>query len=498
MNKSLYSVGLLHPLQGSFLPLNLLLVSFLFIFYSLVVPSLASITQHSFSTTSHNPALPSINLYPAPQLQLKRPLPSDQYQQLSFSKRHILPHTLTLRSSNKSVSQWNQIKTVRTNVAELGGSISALGMFYAEISLGNELFHVQVDTGSATLAVPVDKCIDCKEGDRRYTTNKGDSIVSCSDKEFCSSGGMCARGMCAKCSAHGGCCSKFDDTKCYFQLAYADGSGASGALVHDTITIAGLQSEVVFGGIFHDSTDFERQNVDGIIGLSPATHACHPTCSTSVLNALVKKNGIDDMFAICMTPTSGKLVLGGVEMSMVLEEVTYFGYKSSSYYDVKLGPKMYLNEHEIEVTATTTIVDSGTTLLVVPSKMFKSIQSVFHSEYCSVLGLCKEKKEWFNSGGCFRKQGFPMDQLPDLKLNLLDFTNSSVTYELKLEPRVYMLDYAVDGEDYLCVGIQAMDFRNEVILGNTIMLKYTTVYDRANKRVGFAKSAPDCGQGIKF
>lgn len=32
-----------------------------------------------------------------------------------------------------------------------------------------------------------------------------------------------------------------------------------------------------------------------------------------------------------------------------------------------------------------------------------------------------------------------------------------------------------------------------VVLGNTMMQRYVTVYDRVNRRVGFAEAAPKCG-----
>eukprot|EP00182_Erythrolobus_australicus_P004210 CAMPEP_0185833884 /NCGR_PEP_ID=MMETSP1353-20130828/3631_1 /TAXON_ID=1077150 /ORGANISM="Erythrolobus australicus, Strain CCMP3124" /LENGTH=484 /DNA_ID=CAMNT_0028532223 /DNA_START=55 /DNA_END=1512 /DNA_ORIENTATION=- len=397
-------------------------------------------------------------------------------------------------SVGERLSTGPKVFTSRRTVAtsELDGDITALGMFFAEVKLGGQVFHVQVDTGSATLAVPVDRCSVCKQGDRRYRTENRDTFVSCSDSSKCQSKGFCSQSMCGACSASGGCCSRYNKEHCFFQLKYADGAGASGSLIHDAFELGSgaVKAHVVFAGIFEDSSDFERENVDGIMGLSPANTACHPSCFPSVLSSVIEQNsGVENTLALCFTPRSGVLSLGGVPKSMITEEPTWFAYSSSLYYDVSMSSTMYVGNEAVQMTVGKTIVDSGTTLLVVPPSLFSKLQVIFESNYCDVLGMCGSGDHWFLPGGCFIADGFPLSSLPPLKFELLGKQNM----QLVLEPEIYMLEYIVENEKYLCFGIQEMNFMNEIILGNTVMLKYATIYDRSAQRVGFAKAAPACG-----
>jgi Xylanase inhibitor C-terminal len=85
-----------------------------------------------------------------------------------------------------------------------------------------------------------------------------------------------------------------------------------------------------------------------------------------------------------------------------------------------------------------------------------------------------------------------LQQLPSLTFQL----GSSGEFDLVLSPDDYMLKSTKDGAEIRCLGImtvKVMAGDTGAIFGNTVMLRYLTVHDRANKRIGFAESTETCG-----
>lgn len=87
-----------------------------------------------------------------------------------------------------------------------------------------------------------------------------------------------------------------------------------------------------------------------------------------------------------------------------------------------------------------------------------------------------------------------LSQLPTFTFLLGAGTGSE--FELELRPEDYMIESVANGVSLRCVGFMALDALTpgtDIIFGNTVMLRYLTVYDRENKRMGFAESSGTCG-----
>jgi Xylanase inhibitor C-terminal len=87
-----------------------------------------------------------------------------------------------------------------------------------------------------------------------------------------------------------------------------------------------------------------------------------------------------------------------------------------------------------------------------------------------------------------------LEQLPTLTFRLGAGTGSE--FNLELRPEDYLIESVNHGVSLRCVGFMALEGMapgTDIIFGNTIMLRYLTVYDRANKRMGFAASSATCG-----
>jgi Xylanase inhibitor C-terminal len=102
--------------------------------------------------------------------------------------------------------------------------------------------------------------------------------------------------------------------------------------------------------------------------------------------------------------------------------------------------------------------------------------------------LCGDDS-WFQSGMCVSLSEDDLAALPALSIRL------GGVYDVVLSPADYMLRYLRNGKVYRCVGIMGMDgLGGMVVLGNTLMQRYVTVYDRTNSRIGFAEAAENCGE----
>lgn len=374
---------------------------------------------------------------------------------------------------------------------DLHGGIVGVGEYFSFIEIGGKSIRVQIDTGSSTLAVPMKGCSSCINKVNRYeveTSKRGHSI-SCDSSE-CAADRCTAN--CPVCSDRGACCSTERPSECGFSLRYADGSAASGSVVRDEMKWGShLRVNVTFGGILRNSPNFERPEVDGILGMAFKSLACNPSCFDPPFDALVNAGLVHDVFSICMTSTGGKLMLGGFDKSVARSRVQYVRLSHSGterYYRVTLDGKLGIAGKSVTIPDFhTAIVDTGTTLIVTSTRAFAAIKEQLQRNFCDVPELCTADS-WFQSGMCVN--------LGDEELALMPTLSFTVggDVQVTLRPQDYMLSYRRGRRQYRCVGIMGMDgLGGMVVLGNTLMQRYVTVYDRKNGRIGFALAAPMCG-----
>jgi len=385
--------------------------------------------------------------------------------------------------------------TSRLDMVELKGGIVAVGEYYAEVQLGGQTVRVQIDTGSTTLAVPMEECETCRHGDMRYSLAKSTGSVGrpvpC-DGDECTPR-SCNPFLCGKCSSTDACCSKINKENCGFHLSFGDGSGASGELVLDNLTWGNnITFPVVFGGILKDSPDFERSTVDGILGMAWPKLACNPSCVEPTFDAMVRHLKIDDVFSMCITGTGGKLVLGGHDTTMAKADPVWVPMalgSPPSYYPFKVTGPLRIGDRDADELPRLHkgIMDSGTTLIVFSQHYWKKFVAHMQKYYCDDLpGLC-EKKSWFRPAHCVRISDEELDKLPTLRFPLEN------DFVIELTSREYMVDYP--SKSSRCVGFMALDSMSggiDWIGGNVVMEKYITIYDRKAKKLGFALSKGDC------
>lgn len=429
----------------------------------------------------------------------------------SPNSRHGFPKTVHLFTPEKSliptfVSRHLGRKisfSSRAVSVDLLGGITKVGEYYTRITVGGQHVRVQVDTGSSTLALPLAECDRCLPSDQRYNQRLSRTgharWISCVN-DLCKPD-TCALHKCPVCSARDACCSEENPQACGFLLRYGDGSLARGALMVDIMAWGNgnVSAPVIFGGILHDSVDFERPIVDGILGMGYEALACNPTCVEPPFQQMVKAGVIEDGFSICITGQGGKLVLGAFDKSLAKGNLTYVPLALSdppTFYTMNVSNHVTVGDRQVSVpNLRAGILDSGTTLIVVSETTFLILLDQLVRFHCDVPGLCNTDKPWFMPSACVKLDPEMVAKLPSFTFHL----GTNGEFDLELRPEDYMLQMNRPTEQgYRCVGIMAMKKMQkgtDIIFGNTVMQRYVSHYDRKGKRLGFAEAVEGCGGG---
>lgn len=124
------------------------------------------------------------------------------------------------------------------------------------------------------------------------------------------------------------------------------------------------------------------------------------------------------------------------------------------------------------------IVDSGTTLFLMPNSPFNTMKQKFQG-ICSVtnlVGVCgvAPGKSLFD-GECYKMTPAQINAFPSVSVSLAGVS------PLTLQPS----DYLLDQQGYKCLGIQNSG-GSGTILGDVFMQKFNVFFDMGQNRVGFA------------
>ncbi|XP_040842581.1 beta-secretase 2 isoform X2 [Ochotona curzoniae] len=235
-------------------------------------------------------------------------------------------------------------------------------------------------------------------------------------------------------------------------VRYTQGSW-TGSLGEDLVSIPkGFNTSL----LVNVATIFESENFflpgikwNGILGLAYATLAKPSSSLETFFDSLVAQARIPDVFSMQMCgaglpvagagTNGGSLVLGGIEPSLYKGDIWYTPIKEEWYYQIEIlkleigGQSLNLDCREYN--ADKAIVDSGTTLLRLPQKVFDAV----------VEGVAR----------------------------------SSLLY---IQPMMGA------GLNYECYRFGISASTNALVIGATVMEGFYVVFDRARKRVGFAAS----------
>ena len=380
-------------------------------------------------------------------------------------------------------------------VLDLHGNLLPLGIFYTTIEIGTpaQSFQVTVDTGSTDLLVPIAGCTGCKKNTTLYVPSQSATTAI----EICNK-----TLKCSKCQPNG------EDSQCSFLDSYltCDLSNLTaicsveGGIYRDTLTIGSLKAtNVRFGGIDKQTTNFDQfQQIDGIMGLAyfGDTRGSPMGFDVTPFQRLVNQNdGLEDVIQMCLTTNGGLLIFGQdeeIDQQYYTGKLRWTPITLEAWYVVNatglLVNNLNMNISLLELNgpfpSDPCIVDSGTNFLSLREPAFNAVVDEFYN-LCNVsylVGICDVSfnQSLFN-GVEYALSEAELANFPNVEIDLVDNDDPHGSIKLPIDPVDYFV--RLDNGKYR-LGITMGD----CIIGNTHMLKYWTVYDRGNKRLGFAEA----------
>lgn len=344
--------------------------------------------------------------------------------------------------------------------------------YFGAVNFGDDHLSLLLDSGSTTTAVASSSCRACNVSEA-YDGSTGTNLRTDAEAK------------------------------------YGDGSAWSGTLWRDGVDMGALNApltpevQVAFAAITAEANNFfsgtescqkdESIGFDGILGLGPDSLLA--TGSTGFLTALAAtKKLAHDAFSTQLCEVGGNVMLGGYASNTVTAAPFFVPMLTSQgqlYYYSMAVSKLAVGGVDTQVTARQlgpAIVDSGTQIVAMPPAPFRAFLAVLgaNAAFNRYMDL-----ETFERGGCMQPKEaidrVALDAaLPKLQLGLTQSDATPVTLELDASRSylVPLLDAA--GGVHYCGTVQGGDDGDPFILGNPVMRQHVVIYDRENRRLGFA------------
>lgn len=257
-----------------------------------------------------------------------------------------------------------------------------------------------------------------------------------------------------------------------FAIQYGSGS-LEGYVSQDTVALGDL---IIPKQDFAEATSepglaFAFGKFDGILGLAYNTISVNKIVPP-IYNAIEQGLLDEPVFAFRLGNTQkdendgGVATFGGYDKSQYTGKITWLPVRRKAYWEVSFEG-IGLGDEFAELTSTGAAIDTGTSLITLPS----SLAEIMNSK----IGATKL---W---SGQYQIECEKRDSLPDLTLNFSG-------YNFTLSPYDYTLE--VGGS---CISVfTPMDFPEPIgdlaIIGDAFLRKYYSIYDLKKNAVGLAQS----------
>ncbi|XP_017154624.1 lysosomal aspartic protease [Drosophila miranda] len=315
--------------------------------------------------------------------------------------------------------------------------------YYGLIGIGTpeQSFRALFDTGSANLWVPSAKCPSSNEACQKHNQyHSGQSSTYVANGES-------------------------------FSIQYGTGS-LTGFLSEDTVWVAGIeiQRQTFAEALKEPGSTFVSAPFAGIMGLafkSIAVDGVTPPFDNMIAQGLLDEPVISFYLKRQGTAVQGgELILGGVDPSLYTGNLTYVPVSVAGYWQFKVNSVK--SDGILLCSGCQAIADTGTSLIVVPEAAYAKINSL--------LGATDN-----GEGEAFVKCA-DVSSLPKVNLNIggTIFT---------LAPKDYVVKLTEAGQTRCMSSFTSMSGNTLWILGDVFIGKFYTVFDKGNKRIGFARVA---------
>uniref|UniRef100_A0A3Q3K3Q6 Beta-secretase 1 n=1 Tax=Monopterus albus TaxID=43700 RepID=A0A3Q3K3Q6_MONAL len=244
-------------------------------------------------------------------------------------------------------------------------------------------------------------------------------------------------------------------------------------------------------------------NWEGILGLAYADIARPDETLEPFFDSLVRQTPVPNFFSLQLcgagftqnyslgsATVGGSMIIGGVDPSLYVGELWYTPIRREWYYEVIIV-RIEVNGQDLnmdckEYNYDKSIVDSGTTNLRLPRKVFQAAVKAIEAA---------SSTEQFPSGFwlgeqlvCWQAGTTPWHIFPVISLYLMS-ENRNQSFRISILPQQYLRpveDVASAQED--CYKFAVSQSSTGTVMGAVIMEGFYVVFDREKKRIGFAVS----------
>jgi len=329
-------------------------------------------------------------------------------------------------------------------IAETALQNSDLVEYFGEVAVGSppQYFKVVFDTGSGILWVPSNLCDGEACRDHHQLVEHKDKTLQVEEG--------------------------------YVNIKYGTGN-MRGRRATDVVTVAGVgvEKQDFLLSTDEDGIVFRNGRFDGVMGLGKKdlanilSRGDEGRGTPFYINAVESKQLAEPKFSMFVSKHMGKpgaVILGGVNPKLYNGPISYHMGHSTAYWMLAMG-SMKVGDQIVPTNDARGIVDSGTSLLVGPPSIIQNVLP-----HVRVNADCSN-----------------MDSLKDLEINMKTTDGKTVTYKLTPE------DYVMKRMGRCKTGIAIMKIQLNmphpiVILGDTFMRKYYSVFNHATNEVGFAEA----------
>lgn len=273
-------------------------------------------------------------------------------------------------------------------------------------------------------------------------------------------------------------------------MRYADKSTGNGSLYEDVLNVGPLKANVLFGAMHAESQKFEHAYADGVFGIAFEKGACHPGCVPPVMDFVANQSGIPNMLTFCASRFGGTMTLGSADTLLSTEPYKYAKVTDTarkSKFVVRAASHWKINDVKVDVPGITQAMMATTTSsIALGSDTMRILQEHFMLHFCAVPKLCSFDT-WFKPHHCVHIEEKHLKLLPNITIPLHN------EIEIVITPDDYLPRYRkVAGKMMRCVGFHIenhLALRGVgLVLGASVWRRYAVVFDRAQKRVGFARA----------
>ncbi|KAF9542608.1 Vacuolar protease A [Mortierella hygrophila] len=309
--------------------------------------------------------------------------------------------------------------------------------YYAEVEIGSNMqkFRLDLDTGSSDLWVAD---ITCRTRRRRFVKANSTTYKPVAGK---------------------------------FQISYGDGSAVKGFLGQDRVNLGGLVIEdQVIGLATAQSMSFSNDVIDGILGLGFNSISSMPGTLTPMDN-MIKQNLIQSpIFSVWLGRSTegggGEYRFGSYDPERIDGELTWCPVTVKRYWQIKCDG-LFFGDVDLQLTSDV-IVDTGTTLVILPTDVAKAIHSQIPGSY------------YDDNNGWIVPNTPEVANLPGFQLLLNGTKFNVIMKDLMRED--------VEGkEGFVFSGIASSDRITTWILGDVFIKQNYCIFDLGQERVGIAK-----------